>query len=237
MRKDLQDFSDSSSLALFREDSKQKPKVLGPQKTQIQISMEMLIGELSEIKLENGISQLQALQGDDMGQFNLLENCSNTIEEEESAQQHSQILEELVEAPNAVVEAESDSLISLAADSKSKLPTLENLASIPDSQQAHQSGIEVLSVISQQNRKKSEEVTVAPAIEIPKDVTLPLKKEETEEEAQARKENMFNQALMSVTMQSLSAPFAIFKAAKQNEVKPFGEQSKNIAKGSTENEL
>ena len=37
---------------------------------------------------------------------------------------------------------------------------------------------------------------------------------------QARKENMFNQALMSVTMQSLSQPFSVFKAQK-NKISGF----------------
>jgi len=60
MRKDSIDISDSSSLVLFRDDAKNPGhRTLVTQKSSLEISMDMLLGELSEIKADNGIYQAE----------------------------------------------------------------------------------------------------------------------------------------------------------------------------------
>ena len=60
MRKDSIDNSDSSSLVLLRDDAKNLDRrTLVTQKSSLEISMNMLLGELSEIKAENGIGQAE----------------------------------------------------------------------------------------------------------------------------------------------------------------------------------
>ena len=60
MRKD---FSDSSSLALNIDDAQKEPS--RPKRSQLQISMALLLGELSEIKAQNGIAQMDEPQIDE----------------------------------------------------------------------------------------------------------------------------------------------------------------------------
>ena len=63
MRKDCNDISDTSSSLVLAQDAKAakeaNQKNAAAQKSKLEISMDMLLGELSEIKMENGINQLE----------------------------------------------------------------------------------------------------------------------------------------------------------------------------------
>ena len=57
MRKDLNDFSDNSSSLILLPDAPtcSQPAPIQTQKSHLQISIDALLGELSDIKAENGI--------------------------------------------------------------------------------------------------------------------------------------------------------------------------------------
>ena len=75
MRKEKNNFSDSSSLGLHKDDNKKVScQTLHNQKSQLEINIDVLLGELSEIKAEYGISQTKQ---QDQEHFNLLEGGSS----------------------------------------------------------------------------------------------------------------------------------------------------------------
>ena len=202
MRKDMNDFSDSSSLILMA-NKKETRKVLETHKSQLEISIDLLLGELSEIKAENGISsEVEATREDQRSEvfFNVLEGHSSVHGTEEEDIAESEI-----------------------AFDNTDLIGEEDVAAMVDESNAVLSEIEASSVNQSSILEEIKETQLLPAISQTQTQT-----QENEEEAQRRKHHLFSMALMSLTPSHLSFSLKTsFKQAKNeaavtDAARPFG---------------
>lgn len=188
MRKELNDISDNSSSLLILPEGQSKHKT---KKSQVAISIDALLGELSDIKADNGIiaedrsiqQQRPLIQQNSSILFNVLEGHSSEygLEEED---QHDFVQEE------------------------SEFENIEHLVEDEDSVVIDESSVLQEAILPEEEEEDFPTENVAP------------EHEETEEEAYKRKSDMFSFALMSLTPADLSFSIRTsFKQVKTEECK------------------
>ena len=198
MRKDVADISDtSSSLLLMIESSRgttqaQAQQQTAPQLNQrstLEVSIDALLGELSEIRADNGIApqnnqanQLDLLQQNSSVHFNVLEGHSSVHHEESSSiplQLPAESASELAYENVQLLEEDAD--VIAVGDDSSLLPR-EDTAALQE-------------IRPEYDFAQVSQVIADAEPEVPK---------ETEEEALQRKTDMYMKALMSIKAQNLA---------------------------------